>query len=351
MGIVFFTDRFYRVKDSKLVGAAKSFLNFSILFIRLTIFLFPLSFCLPIRFSELLPEYTHVEEAPGGKWLRLPLRNVDHLPVLEFSLEEGAEPIRFLLDTGSFASFLAEEHVPTNSPTKVLSASFPGGSIRSVRRVHSAPLFFRGGRVPGEIQFYSHTFPPELRVQGLLGMNAFLGHVVLLELPKRISFWKSEESKPAPGFQEDNLFHLQIRSGQPLAFILRPPGINMEAWVLDTGAKYTAMEWGGAEELQYSEGSETMVFNFGGGRLSARTRIFKPFCPVFVKKMGEATEFCLSELEVFPGGIPPEAISQDFNKGIRGILGRNWLENYRILLDTKRSLIGIVGKETGVGHE
>ncbi|EQA46776.1 hypothetical protein LEP1GSC050_0857 [Leptospira broomii serovar Hurstbridge str. 5399] len=347
----FFTDRFYRVKDDKLVDAAKIFLSSAFEFSLFAIFLFPLSSCLPIRLSELLPEYTRMEEAPGGKWLRLPLHNVDHLPVLEFSLTEGAEPIRFLLDTGSFASFLAEEHVPKNSPTKVLSASFPGGSIRSVRRIHSSNLFFRGGHIPGEIEFYSHTFPPELRIQGLLGMNAFLGHIVLLELPKRISFWKSEESRPAPGFPEDNLFHLQIRSGQPLAFILRPPGINMEAWVLDTGAKYTAMEWGGAEELQYAEGAETMVFNFGGGRLSARTRIFKPFCPVFVKKMGEATEFCLSELEVFPGGIPPDAISRDFNKGIRGILGRNWLENYRILLDTKRSLIGIVGKETGAGHE
>lgn len=309
------------------------------------------SFCVPIHIRDFLPEYARTEEVAGGSWLRLPIRHVDQLPILELSLEEGKAPVRFLLDTGSFASFLKEDLIPPGSPTRMLSASFPGGSVRSVRRVLKSPLFYGNGKLFEEVEFYSHDFPPELRVQGLLGMNAFAGQVVLLELPRRISVWNSSLSLPPPGFGEENLFHLHLRFGQPLVFILRPPGINLEAWVLDTGAKFTAMEWTGAEDLAYEDGGEVTVFNFGGGRLSAKIRIFKPFCPVFVRKLGEGTEFCLSELEVFPGGIPSEVGSVRAEKGIRGILGRNWLENYRILLDTKRSLIGIVGKETGASRE
>lgn len=160
MRIFCFTDRFYQVKGRKLVYAVKIFSDSAFAYLCFAIFLFSLSSCLPIRLSELLPEYTRLEEAPGGTWLRLPLRNVDHLPVLEFSLTEGAEPIRFLLDTGSFASFLAEEHVPKNSPTKVLSASFPGGSIRSVRRIHSSTLFLEGAKFPAKSNFTLIPFPP-----------------------------------------------------------------------------------------------------------------------------------------------------------------------------------------------
>ncbi|TGK05330.1 aspartyl protease [Leptospira langatensis] len=314
------------------------------------IFLFALHLgCSSFDFRNLFSGYIHYEKEGGGAWIRLPLKEVDHLPVLILSMEKGREPLRFLIDTGAFVSFLEDEYVPENSPRKFLSASFPGGAVQSVRRAMHSDLFAGGLKTFENVEFFSHDFPKELRVNGILGMNAFMGLVIQLELPDRVSIWKSPSSKVVPGFLEENLFPMLLRSGQPTAVLLRPPGIRKESWILDTGAEYSVLDWDivqGDNPTEYSEGKDASVYNFGGGKLNAKIRILKPFCPVFVKNSYEGLGFCLPELEVFPGGIPPDALHWDYRKGIVGILGRNWMENYRILLDTKRSLIGIVGKET-----
>ncbi|EPG67663.1 putative lipoprotein [Leptospira wolffii] len=290
------------------------------------------------------------EREAGGLWIRLPLRSVDQLPVLYLSLSPEKEPLRFLVDTGAFVSFLEDEYFPEDSTKKFLSASFPGGSVQSVRKTLRSDLFIHGIKTMEGTEFFSHDFPKELKVNGILGMNAFIGLVVSLELPERISIWKSKNSfQTPPGYLEENLFPLVLKSGQPMVVLIRPPGDRMESWILDTGAEYTVLDWEvvkGNHPPEYQEGKDTRVFNFGGGILKAKTRWIRPFCPVFVKNSQEGIGFCLPELETFPGGIPADALNADYRKGIVGILGRNWMENYRILLDTKRSLIGIVGKES-----
>ncbi|EMJ98523.1 aspartyl protease [Leptospira sp. B5-022] len=320
----------------------------------LTLFFFSLAGCTSFDFRNLFSGYIRYEKDAGGIWIRLPLKEVDHLPVIYLALDKDREPLRFLIDTGAFVSFLSEDHVPENSPKKVLSASFPGGSVQSVRRTIKNDLFIGGIRPFESVEFYSHVFPKELRVDGILGMNAFLGSVVVLDLPDKISLWRSSTSSPAPGFLEENLFPMFLKSGQPSAVLLRPPGTRKESWILDTGAEYSVLDWETIKSdhpTEYLEGKEATVFNFGGGRLSAKIRTLRPFCPVFVKNDSEGIGFCTPELEVFPGGIPPDALHSDHRRGIVGILGRNWMENYRILLDTKRSLIGIVGKESVLRNE
>ncbi len=307
--------------------------------------------CTTFEVRNLFSGPIEYQKEADGLWIRLPLKNVDHLPVLYLSMEEGKEPLRFLVDTGAFVSFLEEDYFPENSPQKFLSASFPGGAVQSVRKTLKSDLFVWNVKTFESTEFYSHTFPKELRVDGILGMNAFIGLVVSLELPERVSIWKSKiDSKLPPGFQEDEMIPMLVRFGQPTVVLIRPPSVKMESWILDTGAEYSVLDWEvlkGNNPPEYKEGKETTVFNFGGGKLKAKTRLISPFCPVFVRNAREGMGFCVPELEAFPGGIPPEALHSDYRKGIVGILGRNWMENYRILLDTKRSLIGIVGKETG----
>ncbi|WP_243393374.1 aspartyl protease [Leptospira perolatii] len=278
------------------------------------------------------------------------MKKVQDLPVLELSLDPQKPPIRFLIDTGAYVSFIDSEYVPENSSERALSLSFPGGGQRIRRKVCVLELFHRGFKVIKETEFYSHTFPSELLpVQGILGMNAFLGEVFLLELPDRISIWNSPTSSIPPGFDENNLFPIAYRHGQPIFLFRRAEGTGQEAWIADTGAEFTAMDWEGFDEEElpkYQPGRSARVFNFGGGILSAVTKILNPFCTEFQNTAGISSMFCLPKLEVFPGGIPTQIVSKDPNKGIRGILGRNWLENFRILLDTKRNLLGIVGKGT-----
>lgn len=111
--------------------------------------------------------------------------------------------------------------------------------------------------------------------------------------------------------------------------------------ILDTGAESSLLELSkplpGLVEETISSRS-VPVLNFQGKVVNIRTRFVRKLCLV-------STSSCVENLEILPSGLPVDFSGAPTGIQVQGVLGVNWLSKHKILLNMKRSLIGIVEKD------
>ncbi|MBM9501358.1 retropepsin-like domain-containing protein [Leptospira sp. 201903071] len=308
----------------------------------LTLFLFAFLSC------SLLPSKTQVNVVSGGMEIILPFFEKQGFRFIQLSLSPEEKPLRFLVDTGSRFSFLDEKFFNEQDSKRRIAVTYPGGKDDSYRKVRTIQLFSKSHSVFKDLTVLSHSFAGNLELDGILGMDALYEKILILEYPTQIRFLESAGGEfteamlsPFPGLAQ-NTEPLRFFSGHPVLEI--EYGTQEKALLLmDTGADLSLLELpnpipGFVEETSSSR--PVQILNFQGKVLNVRTRFVRKLCIL-------ATSNCVNDLEILPSGLPVDFAGVSTGVRIQGILGVNWLNEHRILLDMKRSLIGIVGKDGG----
>ncbi|AXR61843.1 hypothetical protein [Leptospira mayottensis] len=265
---------------------------------------------------------------------------------VQLSLIPGQEPLRFLIDTGSRFSFLDERYFTERDPQKRLVVTYPGGKDDSYRKIRTVNLFYQIDPIFKDITVYSHTFYGNLELDGIIGMDSLYDKIIMLEYPTLIRFLRYTEGKliesmiPSLSSLKRNAKPLRFFSGLPVLETSYSPK-DRALLILDTGAESSLLELskslpGFVEETTSSR--LVPVLNFQGKVMNIRTQFVHKLCLV-------TTYSCVENLEILPSGLPVDFSGVPTGVQVKGVLGVNWLNRHKILLNMKRSLIGIVKKD------
>ncbi|EMO53663.1 retropepsin-like aspartic protease [Leptospira noguchii] len=287
---------------------------------------------------SLIPSKTKVIPILGGMEITLPFYVKSGFRFIQLSLAPDQKPLRFLVDTGSRFSFLDERFFTELDSKKRIVVSYPGGKDDSYRKIKTVQLFHNVYPIFRDMTVYSHNFSGHLELDGIIGIDSLYEKILILEYPTQIRFLEILDGKLMPGF----------RDAEPLRFVSGLPVLEVNygtqdksLLILDTGAEPSVLELPnplpGIVEETFSSRSVS-VLNFQGKVVNIRTRFVRKLCLV-------PTSICVEDLEILPSGLPVELSKAANGIRIQGVLGVNWLNKHRILLDMKRSLIGIVGKD------
>ncbi|XDD49128.1 retropepsin-like aspartic protease [Leptospira sp. WS92.C1] len=297
---------------------------------------------------SLIPSQARITSVSGGIEIVLPFHEKNGFRFIQLSLSPEEKPLRFLVDTGSRFSFLDERYFSEQDSKRRIAVTYPGGKDDSYRRVRTIQLFSKSHSIFKNLMVHSHTFSGNLELDGIIGMDALYEKIIILEYPNQIRFLES----PNGEFSETMLagFPGLAQNTEPLQFFSGHPVLEMNfgteerpILLMDTGADLSLLELqkpapGFVDETWLSR--PVQILNFQGKVLNVRTLFVRKLCVV-------ATSNCVENLEILPSGLPVDFSGAASGVRIQGILGVNWLNEHRILLDMKRSLIGIVGKDGG----
>ncbi|TGK31524.1 hypothetical protein EHQ12_02140 [Leptospira gomenensis] len=301
---------------------------------------FTLSFFLG---CSLLPSQARITSVSGGMEILLPFHVENDLRYVYLSLSDREKPLRFLLDTGSRYSLLDERFFTQNHLKKKLNLVFTGGRDHSYRRTRTASLFDKSRILFRDLTFYSNSFSGNLAsIDGILGVDALWNKTFILEYPDQIRFLETNSSTAEWKRQFSRIEPLLFFSGLPVlqAEIGTGEILNL---ILDSGAEISLLEIrqtvpGKVWKSFWNR--DAKVLNILGQIQEIKTLTVDRLCLL------RASD-CVDNLEILSSGLPVEFAGTSTGVRIQGILGVNWLNEHRILLDMKRSLIGIVGKDGG----
>ncbi|TGM00612.1 hypothetical protein EHQ76_11815 [Leptospira barantonii] len=309
----------------------------------------PYSFLIFLFLScSLIPSKAQITVVSGGVEIILPFYQKNGFRFIQLSLSPDQKPLRFLVDTGSRFSFLDERFFTEQDAKRRIAVTFPGGKDDSYRRIRTVQLYHNSHAIFKDMTVHSHTFSGNLELDGIIGMDSLYEKILILEYPSRIRFLETTGGEFAesmmtefPGLTQ-NTMPLRFFSGLPVLEINY--GTKDKAvLVLDTGADPSVLELPETipDIVEETIWSRTVpVINFQGKITHIRTRFVRKLCVL-------STSICVDNLEILPSGLPVDFSGVPTGVRIQGILGVNWMNEYRILLDMKRSLIGIVGKDGG----
>ncbi|EMY76447.1 putative lipoprotein [Leptospira weilii serovar Ranarum str. ICFT] len=295
-----------------------------------------------------IPSKARVTAMEGGVETVLPFYVKNGFRFIQLSLAPDQRPIRFLVDTGSRFSFLDERYFTQHDPKRRIALTYPGGKDDSYRKIRTVKLFHNTNPIFKDITVYSHSFSGNLELDGIIGMDSLYDKIIILEYPTQIRFLQVADGKSIESMISG--FPGLLRGAEPLRFFSGLPvletsyGTNDKVLlILDTGAESSLLELpkplpGFVEETFSSRLAP--VLNFQGKVMNIRTQFVRKLCLI-------QTSTCVENLEILPSGLPVDFSGAPTGVRIQGVLGVNWLNEHRILLDMKRSLIGIVGKDGG----
>ncbi|RHX93731.1 hypothetical protein DLM76_12035 [Leptospira yasudae] len=297
---------------------------------------------------SLIPSQARIASVSGGIEIILPFQERSGFRFIQLSLSPDEKPLRFLVDTGSRFSFLDEKYFSEQDTKRRIAVTYPGGKDDSIRKIRTIRLFHKSHPVFKEMTVHSHGFSGSLELDGIIGMDALYEKIIILEYPNQIRFLETAGGEFAESMVSE--FPGLTQNTEPLRFFSGHPVLEMNyspdekaLLLMDTGADLSLLELpkpvpGFVEETSSSR--PVQILNFQGKVLNVRTRFIRKLCIV-------TTSICVENLEILPSGLPVDFSGVPTGVRIQGILGVNWLNEHRILLDMKRSLIGIVGKDGG----
>lgn len=297
---------------------------------------------------SLIPSKAQITAVSGGVEIILPFYEKNGFRFIQLSLAPDGKPLRFLVDTGSRFSFLDEKFFSEQDTKRRIAVTYPGGKDDSYRRIRTVQLYHNSHAIFKDMTVHSHSFSGNLELDGIIGMDALYEKILILEYPTQIRFLETSGGEFAESMIAD--FPGLAQNTEPLRFFSGHPVLEINygttdkaLLLMDTGADLSLLELpnplpGFVEETSSSR--PVQILNFQGKVLNVRTRFVRKLCVI-------PTSICVDNLEILPSGLPVDFSGVPTGVRIQGILGVNWLNEHRILLDMKRSLIGIVGKDGG----
>lgn len=261
-------------------------------------------------------------------------------PVIQLKLNGNSDPLRFVLDTGSGISVISEKtakKLKINPVARGGTAKGIGGDGKFeivyglVRQIEIGDISIRN--VPVYIRKFHSTSRP---VDGYIGLSLISKFLTTIDYSdKSFHLTRKEDAKRA--FREDNELSIPLRltSSGFLSGEIQLPGIDVPLnFIVDTGASISVIsdEVAQHDSVSVFENKEKLKV-IGSAGVTDEVPSF--MLPKVSFGQHTSTDIMAVALDL---GIINEASGFDQ----AGILGGNFLKNYRLTFDFKRSRVTFV---------
>ena len=291
-----------------------------------------------ITFLEYLREYQRLYQLKGSDSTQVSIEVIGNLPVITLHLNDSPEPFRFVLDTGSGMTVISSktaERLKLKQIARGGLANAVGGQFEIVYGLVSSMEIgeVRIENVPVYIRPILDEANP---IDGYIGLPVIAQFITTVDYPGR----KFELKRVKSPNCATSAFEFPIRttSGSFLSAEVSIPNLahNLN-FIVDTGASISVLEeeLGAHEEVRkFDRGEPLRIYGAAGVESNVVTRILPQL------KIGS----CVRN-NVLAAVLNLRAITESAGFPQMGIIGGNFLSQFRVVFDLSRSVVQLLPSE------
>jgi predicted aspartyl protease len=294
-----------------------------------------------IAFLEYLRGYERLYELKGSNSTEVELEVTGNLPVITLRLNDCPEPFRFVLDTGSgmtVVSTTTAERLKLKQVARGGFANAVGGQFEIVYgllssmdigevRIQNVPVYIR--------PMLDESNP----IDGYIGLPVIAKFITTVDYPgRRFELTRLENVKRRD--RAESAFELPIRTTSG-SFLSSEVSIGHLAqrfnFIIDTGASISVLgeELGTHQEvLKFKSGAPLRVYGAAGVENNVVTRL-----------LPQLTLGSCVRNNVLAAVINLQPITESAGFPQMGIIGGNFLSQFRVVFDLSRSVVQLVPPE------
>ncbi|HUF04245.1 MAG TPA: aspartyl protease family protein [Aridibacter sp.] len=296
-----------------------------------------------IRFLKYLGKRPSLYNLAGAKKTEVPVRLVNNRPVIQIRLKDGEEPLNFVLDTGSGISVISNEtaeRLRIKPVTKGGVARALGGDGKFdivygfLRKVSIGDVAVRN--VPVYIRKFHNASE---KVDGYIGLSLISKYITTIDYGKLTFSLTRKDDYLAPEEDPETMtVPLRLTSSGFLSGQVKLHGIEFPLnFIVDTGASLSVI----SEDLASSE-------ELSGFIQDERMRVIGAAgitedVPSFLLPSVTFGRFSRNDLKAI--ALDLDLINETSGFEQAGILGGNFLKNYRLTFDFKQSMVTFTPSE------
>ncbi|REJ77904.1 MAG: hypothetical protein DWQ47_16220 [Acidobacteria bacterium] len=290
-----------------------------------------------IRFLKYLGRRPSLYDLAGEKQTTVPVRLVNNRPVIQIKLKDDGEPLDFVLDTGSGISVISEEtsrRLRIKPITKGGVARALGGDGRFdivygfLRKVSIGDVAIRN--VPVYIRrFYNASE----KVDGYIGLSLISKYITTIDYGKQTFSLARKDDYSEPVADENTMtVPLRLTSSGFLSGQVKLHGIEIPLnFIVDTGASVSVI----SEDLASTK-------EISGFIQDERLRVIGAAgitedVPSFLLPSITFGSYSRNDLKAI--ALDLDLINETSGFEQAGILGGNFLRNYKLTFDFRQSMV------------
>ena len=288
-----------------------------------------------IRFLDFLGKRSSLYSVGGEKSTTVPISLVGNRPIIEVRLNRKDKPLKFVLDTGSGMSVISER---TARKMKIKSVA-RGGTARAIGGtgkfgiVYGFIKTFQIGDVKvRNVPVYIRKFhSPSRLVDGYIGISLLSKFITTIDYGELKFSLDREEKKELPMAEEIPL-PLRLTTSGFLSGLVKLEGVeNSLNFIVDTGASVSVISDDIADlnEIKQFENEERIRVIGAAGITEG--------VPAFTLPKVSFGDYSSNSLMAVALNL--DVINETTGFEQAGILGGNFLKNYRVTFDFSRSNI------------
>lgn len=290
-----------------------------------------------IKFLKYLGKRPSLYDLDGAKQTEVPVRLVNNRPVIQIKLKDNEPPLNFVLDTGSGISVISDltaERLKIKPVTKGGVARALGGDGKFdivygfIRKVSIGDVAVRN--VPVYIRKFHNASE---RIDGYIGLSLISKYVTTIDYGNLTFALVRKDNYEAPAENSDAMtVPLRLTSSGFLSGQVKLHGIEFPLnFIVDTGASLSVI----SEDLASSE-------ELSGFIQDERMRVIGAAgvtedVPSFLLPSVTFGRFSRNDLKAI--ALDLDLINETSGFEQAGILGGNFLKNYRLTFDFKQSMV------------
>jgi tetratricopeptide (TPR) repeat protein len=293
-----------------------------------------------IKFLQFLGTKQSLYNVSGGEKTSVPVNLVNDRPVIELRVNKGQEPLRFVLDTGSGISVISEE---TAERLKIKPVA-RGGMARGVGGEGKFEIVYgflklvevgnaKISSVPVYIRKFHNT---NEKVDGYIGLSLISKFLTTIDYGNHTFSLLKKDSVSAKAFEKEAVtLPLRLTSSGFLSGEVQLEGVKSALnFIVDTGASISVIsdDVAGLEGIRPFIRDEKMRV-VGAAGITEDVPLFLLPKVTFGSHAREQIRAIALDLDV---------INESTGFEQAGILGGNFLKNYRVTFDFQNSKVTFV---------
>ncbi|MFV0388593.1 MAG: aspartyl protease family protein [Pyrinomonadaceae bacterium] len=290
-----------------------------------------------IRFLRYLGRKTALYQLSGAESTSIDMNVVNNRPIVEVRIKKKGEPLRFVLDTGSGISVISNETAKRLNIKPVTS----GGSARALggdgkfdivygflKNVYLGEVQVKN--VPVYIREFHNT---NEKIDGYVGVSLISKYLTTIDYGNNKFSLLRKDSKAADTIEkEGNSLPLRLTSSGFLSGIVKLDGIESPLnFIVDTGASVSVIDAALADSSHISPHALDETFRVVGAAGITEN------VPSFLLPRVSFGTFSRDSLKAIALDLNLINESSGFTQA--GILGGNFLRNYSLTFDFRRSKV------------
>ncbi len=293
-----------------------------------------------IKFLRYLGNKTSLYDIGGERQTKIKMPILNNRPILQIRLEKDGELLNFVLDTGSGISVISEK---TSKRLKIKPIT-TGGVARALGGDGKFPIVYGflnkvyiGDVSVRNVPIYIREFHNKTEeVDGYIGLSLISKFITTVDYGNEtFTLVRKEDSVDLNIEEEETAMPLRLTSSGFLSGQVKIEGVASPLnFIVDTGASVSVISEDLAETVeisQYDSGEKMRVIGAAG---------ITEGVPAFMLPKVTFGSFSRKELKAI--ALDLDLINETSGFEQAGILGGNFLKNYRLTFDFKNSKVKFV---------